>query len=159
MTIWLFILGLIILGFLLVVIEIFLIPGFNIFGVFGFISIAGGIILAYSKLPILYAHLILIGSLFFSSILIWLFTRSRAWKKLVLDTNESKEDGFSMQNSEYLALLNKSGVAYSMLRPSGIAIIEGKKYDVVTEGGFINKDEKIQVVEVSGNRIVVRQII
>lgn len=158
MTIWLFILGLIILGFLLVVIEIFLIPGFNIFGVFGFISIAGGIILAYSKLPTLYAHLILIGSLFFSSILIWLFTRSQAWKKLVLDTNESKEAGFSVQNSEYSTLLNKSGFAYSMLRPAGIAIIEGKKYDVVTEGGFINKDEKIQVVEISGNRIVVRQI-
>ncbi len=159
MTIWLFILGLIIFGFLLVVIEIFLIPGFNIFGVLGFISIAGGIFVAYSKLPAFYAHLILIGSLFFSSILIWLFTRSKSWKKLVLDTNESKEAGFSVQNREYLELLNKSGVAHSMLRPAGIVIIEGKKYDVVTEGGFINKDERIQVVEVAGNRIVVRQLV
>ena len=52
----------------------------------------------------------------------------------------------------------KAGVALSVLRPSGIARIEGHRLDVVTRGEMIDAGEDVRVVEVLGNRIVVRAV-
>ena len=43
------------------------------------------------------------------------------------------------------------------LRPAGMALINGKKVDVVSIGDFIEKDCAVEVVEISGNRVVVRE--
>lgn len=53
-------------------------------------------------------------------------------------------------------LLGQTGTAQSMLRPSGKAVIDGQYLDVVSEGPFIESGASIEVVEVVGNRIVVR---
>jgi membrane-bound serine protease (ClpP class) len=44
------------------------------------------------------------------------------------------------------------------LRPAGKAKINGRLIDVVSDGPFIPADRRIEVVEVSGNRVVVREI-
>jgi len=51
-----------------------------------------------------------------------------------------------------------SGVSASMLRPSGVAMIDGRKCSVVTQGEIIEKDVKIEVVRCEGNRVVVRSV-
>lgn len=157
MSIWLLTLGLIIGGFILVLVEIFLIPGFNIFGIFGFIAIVAGIVTAYSSLEIWYAHAILLLSLIGSVVLVRIVIHSKTWKKIILDTESSQKDGYEVRNRDFDKLLNTSGIAYTMLRPAGTAIFNGKKYDVITEGSFIDRDSKINVVKVEGNRIIVRQ--
>jgi membrane-bound serine protease (ClpP class) len=58
----------------------------------------------------------------------------------------------------YDGLLGKEGVAHTALRPAGIALIEGKKTDVVTAGEQIEKGSRIKVSKVEGNRIVVRSV-
>ena len=55
------------------------------------------------------------------------------------------------------ALIGRSGVTLTPLRPAGIARIEGEHLDVVALGDFLGTDEEVSVVEVSGNRIVVRR--
>jgi membrane-bound serine protease (ClpP class) len=45
------------------------------------------------------------------------------------------------------------------MRPSGTALIEDERIDVVTEGTFIAKDQKVKVIKVEGSRVVVREII
>jgi membrane-bound serine protease (ClpP class) len=50
------------------------------------------------------------------------------------------------------------GEAVSPLRPSGIAHLNGKRYDVVTQGEMIDRGSRVKVIEVSGNRIVVKRI-
>ena len=45
-----------------------------------------------------------------------------------------------------------------MLRPAGIAEIDGERLDVVSEGDLIDANETIVVTRVDGNRIVVRQV-
>ena len=52
-------------------------------------------------------------------------------------------------------LVGKRGEATSPLRPAGFATIDGRRVDVVTEGGMIDKGEIIRVVNVEGNRVVV----
>lgn len=57
---------------------------------------------------------------------------------------------------DYAGLLNKTGAALTNLSPSGTVQIEGKKYDVLTPGEVVERGATVRVIEVSGNRIVVR---
>jgi membrane-bound serine protease (ClpP class) len=54
-----------------------------------------------------------------------------------------------------LALVGRSGLAEGPLRPAGIARIGGRRVDVVTRGELIDHGETVEVLEVSGNRVVV----
>ena len=53
---------------------------------------------------------------------------------------------------------DQCGVAYTQLRPSGTALINGKRVDVVTEGSLIEKGTAIRVVDTEGLRVVVRAL-
>ena len=44
------------------------------------------------------------------------------------------------------------------LRPAGKALIEGKRVDVISEGGFIERGAQVQVIQVEGLRVVVREL-
>ena len=54
-----------------------------------------------------------------------------------------------------LGLVGHAGVAEGPLRPAGIARIAGRRVDVVTRGELIDDGEAVQVLEISGNRVVV----
>jgi membrane-bound serine protease (ClpP class) len=56
------------------------------------------------------------------------------------------------------ALVGKTGIAMTVLRPAGKAQIGDEFVDVVSEGPFISAGRKIEVASVSGNRVVVREI-
>ena len=53
-------------------------------------------------------------------------------------------------------LVGKAGTALTPLRPSGTAVINGQRVDVVTEGAMIDRDTPVKVVAVEGMRVVVR---
>ena len=55
-------------------------------------------------------------------------------------------------------LLHRTGVAITQLRPSGTAFINGKRVDVVTEGGLIDQGASLKVVAAEGLRVVVREV-
>ncbi len=59
---------------------------------------------------------------------------------------------------ELSPLVGKEGVAQSELRPAGVALIAGRRVDVVTEGSLIPAGARIRVVAVEGNRVVVRKV-
>lgn len=54
-----------------------------------------------------------------------------------------------------LGLVGQGGVAEGPLRPAGIARIGGRRVDVVTRGELIDHGESVEVLEISGNRVVV----
>lgn len=53
------------------------------------------------------------------------------------------------------ALVGRSGVAESPLRPAGIALIEGARVDVVTRGTLLAAGTAVKVIRVEGNRVIV----
>jgi membrane-bound serine protease (ClpP class) len=57
-----------------------------------------------------------------------------------------------------VALAGKEGVIEAACRPAGMARIEGRRVDVVTRGEWIDAGEKVHVVEVQGNRVVVSRV-
>ena len=59
---------------------------------------------------------------------------------------------------QFKNLVGKTGVAQSDLRPAGVALVEGRRVDVVAEGAMIDAGSRIKVVAVQGNRMVVRKV-
>ncbi len=55
-------------------------------------------------------------------------------------------------------LLNKVGFADTPFNPSGKLVCNGEIYDAISQGKFIEKGSKVKVIEVSENKIVVKQI-
>jgi membrane-bound serine protease (ClpP class) len=154
------------LGIGLLTAEIFFIPGFGIAGISGIILILVSLVLAlvgrHFFLPdlggaILRVAYVLSATLVISLLLLKFAPRALFWGKLTLATKETEELGFQAFGDlrEYEG---KTGFSETLLRPSGRAIIEGKRMDVLTEGGFIKKNKKIRVVKVEGGKIIVREI-
>ncbi|MDF1664337.1 MAG: NfeD family protein [Planctomycetota bacterium] len=79
-----------------------------------------------------------------------------AMNKLSLKAEQSREDGASAIGVGFQSLLGKSGQVQTVLRPIGTARIDNNPVDVVTRGEWISPGTVIEVIEVEGNRVVVR---
>ena len=60
--------------------------------------------------------------------------------------------------SDWAVYDGKEGESATDLRPAGVAVVEGRRLDVVTAGEMIPRGARVRVVKVEGNRIVVRAI-
>lgn len=143
------------LGFILLLIELFT-PGFAVAGVSGTLLLIFGCYLAYTKLNLLWGILTSLISLLAVVGFFKMFTHSFIWKKIRLESRQSKATGFSA-GEDLSRFLNKDGVTISALRPSGIANIDGKRLDVTAESLFIEKDKKVRVIKVEGNKVIVKE--
>lgn len=80
---------LLLFGVLLLVAELFLLPGFGIAGISGFVSLVAAVVVAYIWLTPIYAyagHITLIAAILLSGVAIYAFVKSRAIEKMALDT-------------------------------------------------------------------------
>jgi len=147
-----------ILGFIFIIIEMF-VPGFGLPGIAGIIFLVLGIIqVADSILEALIAIIVVLAIL---GLLLTLVLRSAAKgalsKNLILNDSLKKESGFiSSEDLEYF--LGKEGVTVNTLRPSGYADFDGVKLDVISQGEYIPKGTKVQIIKVEGSRIVVKEL-
>jgi len=55
-------------------------------------------------------------------------------------------------------LRGQSGTASSYLRPAGVATVDGRRVDVLTQGEFIPAGTPIRVTRVEGARVFVEPI-
>ena len=153
-----FILLIFIGGIALIGLEMF-IPG-GIVGTVGVVTLVYAII--YVNKSTYYIAFILVISLILAVILYYV-NRNVFHKKLmfldrlVLNDSISTEDGYVASESR-LELLGQKLIAYTDLRPAGVAVLENEKLDVVTDGDFVEKGNKIEVIRVEGMRIVVKKI-
>ncbi len=154
---WLLVLTLILLGYVLLAVEVLIIPGFGVIGVSGFASLILACYFAYTKLNLFLGLIISFGSLVII-ILSWkLLPKTGIWKKLRLDNQETREAGFNPFEKNLGELIDKEGVTLSPLRPIGVCLIEGKRIDAISEGGvFIDKDKRIIVTKAEGSNVVVK---
>lgn len=144
-------------GIVLMIIELF-VPGFGIFGILGLLSLVAGIVMAaYDAVFSLGAFLI---ALVVAGIVIVVAARyfgaKGAWRKFVLTDKQENKTGYVAPQS-YKNLEGQYGKTITPLRPAGAMLLEGKRYDVVSEGGFIAANQSVVVVHVEGTRVVVRQ--
>ncbi|MBW1699935.1 MAG: serine protease [Deltaproteobacteria bacterium] len=69
----------------------------------------------------------------------------------------SRKEGVSSQSPKLDSYIDMPGTAITDLHPAGIAVINGKRVDVVTRGEYVQKDSAIIVTAVTGNQIIVRK--
>lgn len=68
----------------------------------------------------------------------------------------SRDDGVTSQSPELADYIDAKGMAVTDLHPAGMALIDGKKLDVVSRGDYIDKGSQLVVTEVTANQIIVR---
>lgn len=153
---WLLVLTLCVLGFILLLTELLIIPGFGLVGIFGLASLVYGLYIAITRLSPILGIIISLASMAIIIGMIRFFPKTAVWKKLRLERAERGSEGFRAQKG-LEGYIGKTGISITPLRPSGTAKIEGDRVDVVTEGIFLPEATRIKVISVQGNRVVVRK--
>ena len=90
-------------------------------------------------------------------ILVYVGIKFLARSPVTLRARLSKTDGVTSQDAAQNAFLGMEGRTVTDLRPSGVAIIDRQRIDVVTRGEYIERETDIIVTAVRGNQIVVKQ--
>lgn len=161
-----------VVGIVLVLIEIFAIPGFGITGVSGIILIITGLTLSmvgnigpgtfdYDFSALTRSFLIVLTSFFLALISSFFLTKklftSNSFGHLALTKTQQVSDGYTSASTDYSSMLQKKGVAITILRPSGKIDIEGNLYDATAISGYIEKDEKVVVVNYQTSQLIVKK--
>ncbi|MCY4402668.1 MAG: hypothetical protein OXD54_08855 [Candidatus Poribacteria bacterium] len=153
---------LIALGILLVFVEILLLPGFGAAGIPGVIIFCVGIGMIWARSSVttalIYTSVALIFVIPISIIGLSLLRESPIGKSFILSASEKSEDGFQAAPQELTALVGKSGKTVTPLRPAGVALINGQRVDIVTQGEFVAPETEVEVILVEGSRVVVRSL-
>src|SRR5690606_29736592 len=160
------------LGILFIIVEIFVIPGFGIFGVLGITFVLTGLTLGMLPNDLFDFTMVQSGDFFGALLtvvlgaivavgLIFTFApKINQWKmfsKFSLADTQQRTDGYT--SSFYSSdLLFKEGVTHTRLMPSGKVIIEDELYDAYSRGEFIDKGEKVKVISTEGTSIKVKKI-
>ena len=147
-----------IVGVIFIIIEI-LTPTVGLLAGIGVVAIFYSLILAMGgDINAIYMMVIsLVIAIIIFAIIIKKLPSSKLWKKIILTNTSSTEQGY-VSSVDYSQYLNKEGIVLTELRPSGSVEIDGAPVDVVSEGKFISKGEKVRVVKIEGMRIIVRKI-
>lgn len=149
--------SLIVVGLALIAVEVYLVPGFNVVGVFGFVLILFSIGYAFSEGGLLGGTYTILGTAIVGGGLFYWMWNSGAWDRFVLASSLKGDDVAAARDSEHRArYLGKTGTAMTPLRPTGVAEFEGERIEVVTEGEFIASGSKVRVVAMDRRRFFVR---
>ncbi|MFD1363014.1 NfeD family protein [Lentibacillus salinarum] len=149
---------LLILGVGLIIAEFFL-PG-GIAGLLGLAAIFGSLIMSGQDIGhmAMSISIALLATIIVSAILFKTIGGNKGFfRRLVLTDQTSTERGY-VSSENRMELIGMEGRTLTPLRPSGSALFGDERLDVVTEGGFIGKDQPVKVVRVEGVRVVVRDI-
>ncbi len=164
------------LGIVCILLEIFVIPGFGVFGIGGLVLVLLSLILAaqdfviptsseqirqlpYSLMPVTGGAL---GVLIAAIVLRNALPKSKYLRQFMLNTEpdtdktglESRRDPEAIVDWSYL--VDERGEAITRLSPAGKARINGEVYNVISTGQLVDKGARIVVVEAIGNRVVVQ---
>lgn len=137
---------------LLILLEIFMLPGVTVAGVGGFIFAVGGLIYAYS-LDTMTGHITLVASLLlFGGAFAWLL-RSKSFSRVALKTDIASK----LLSSRELGIKpGDEGITLSRLAPIGKARINGLTVEAKSMDELINENTPVEVVRVEGYNVIVK---
>ena len=159
-------------GITLLLIEVFVLPGFGVAGIGGILLIVGSLILvmlnndffdfsfvnareitkaAAATLSGLLASILL---MFFGGVRL---TQTNVFKRISLEDTQKRSDGYT-SNFDQRSYMGLKGTTYTVLRPSGKIFVDGELKDAFTRGEFIEKDKKVEVIDESGTSLKVKEI-
>lgn len=150
MLVWIVMLG--IIGLILLMAEA-LIPGFGIFGIIGGACMLGSTAMAGIKYG--FGVFLMMIAAFIVLLLLFISVANRKKDKFVL------KDVLNTQNFDESILQDmqgKQGITITTVQPYGKMEVEGKQIDVCSEGGYIEKNKIVQIVQIRGKIVVVKEV-
>lgn len=161
-----------VIGIGLVILELFVIPGFGIAGISGIILIILGLTLSlldnviFDFTPVgagaTGVALLTVSSGLFLGFIIVLYISTKIgtkgmFRKVALNTTLNNESGYIGVSMTEKSLIGKTGTAKTVLRPSGKVEVEGKVYDAVSNQGYIEKGVQVVVTRYETGQIYVEE--
>ncbi|PYZ95303.1 hypothetical protein CR194_01530 [Salipaludibacillus keqinensis] len=145
-------------GAILLLVEVFS-PSFGVFGIIGIGAMVGSLVMSsYSTVNILVSVLIAALVTAVASVLFFKYIGYSGPLKRVILTDQTKTEQGYVSNANRSEFIGQIGESLTILRPSGTAILNNERLDVVSEGGYIEQGRKVKVISVAGSRIVVREL-
>mgnify|MGYP001189079855 FL=1 len=162
-----------VIGVILVIIELFAIPGFGVAGISGLVLIVTGLTLSmidnvgfdFTGVPmkgVVISFFIVIIASFASLVSSFFLTRKlfgshTMFGDLALLSTQQSGEGYISADSHYKEMHGKTGSAYSILRPAGKVEIDGEVFDAVADSGYIEKGENVVVRGYENAQLIVRK--
>lgn len=162
-----------IVGLILIVLEIFVIPGFGVTGVSGIILVIAGLILSMlnnvgfdftytTSNQLIVAFSVVLIAMFVGLITSFflgqkLITSNRFTELSLQDIQESSK-GFTVVKEETKNLLGQQGITQTIMRPTGRIIIDNNVFQATALTGYIDKDQQVKVVDIIHNQLVVEKV-
>jgi len=149
--------GLIITGLVLITVDFYL-PGF-ILGSIGAVLMLIALALIYSHYGWEWAVVAFLGEIIIGTVAGYLsiryFPHTAAGRRMILNETQTDRRAQPLKPADWIS---REGVAETVLRPSGMALFDDERLDVVAESSMIKQGSAIRVVAVQENRLVVRPI-
>ncbi|MCA1803216.1 MAG: hypothetical protein LC662_12260 [Rhodothermaceae bacterium] len=158
------------IGVVLIIIEIFFIPGFGVAGGIGIslvvfslgASLIGNVGLRFPPMEHISMAVwtltitLVIGMLLLMSLARYL-PQNQMFSRLVLMESTDRNTGYTSAKS-LDDLLGMEGVTITPLRPSGVVLVDDRRVDVISDGEFVENGARIRVVDTGSSRVVVKKI-
>jgi membrane-bound serine protease (ClpP class) len=150
------VIALAIAGLLGILWELHVVPGHGLPGILGAVALVVAVFLAFGS-PFFFVAVETIATAIVLTVIGFSLTvravPQNAWAhRLALAAAQGPE---YVSSGDFGMLRGRAGTASSFLRPAGIASIDGRRVDVLTEGEFIAAGTPIRVARVEGARIFV----
>lgn len=161
-------------GFGLLLLEIFVVPGFGVTGISGIILMVGSLVLtmifnvgfnfsmAAPGLFVKYLFLVLAACFAGFILSLWLgkklISADTRYGSLSLKTQMNVDKGYVAQDMNLTQYVGRTAVAATLLRPVGKIEIDGEILDATSEIGFIEKDEQVEVTRFENAQLFVKKL-
>lgn len=161
------------IGIVLVILEIFVIPGFGVAGFSGIICLVVGLVFSmvgndgfdFSAVPggaistsLMITLLSFVIALMLSIYLGKKLFESNLFGGLALNTEETTDAGFTVATTEMSSVIGKNGVASTILRPAGKIVVDDEVYDAVAQVGYIEPGQPVKVIDYVNGSLVVKLV-
>ena len=134
---------------ILLIAEVFFIPGITLAGIAGALCAGGGIWYAYS-LDMTIGHITVLSSIIGFVAVFWFFVRSRSFKIMELNADISSK---VTSNLEQGISVGEKGVTVSRLASVGKARFNRIIVEVKAENGWIDENTPVLVTRIEDNYI------
>ncbi|MCZ2394653.1 MAG: ATP-dependent Clp protease proteolytic subunit [Chitinophagales bacterium] len=160
------------IGVVLILLEIFIIPGFGVTGIAGIICIVAGLTFSLVNfngfqfefnfitgdlLARSFFRVVAIISVAF--VIIFFFGESiinlPGFNRLVLKSEQFSHKGFTTRQDELYQMIGKEGVVIQPLRPTGKINIEGNLYEAISNSHYVEKNTIVKVLSINGYSLTV----
>jgi membrane-bound serine protease (ClpP class) len=144
----------------LIIAEVF-VPSGGLISIMAIACLIGGVVIFFKHSSVAGWIGLTIAIVMIPSVLICaykIFPRTRFGKNVTLAPPERQQGDAIPDTDKLKDLLGAEGVVLTTLRPVGMCDFSGQRIECVAESGYVNKGNKVKVINVESTQLTVRII-